>query len=304
MERYDFPSSRVYLRPLQPEDINDRYVSWFADDTVTMWLEAKRITKKDALDYLEEGRRTKRWFNYAVCDKTNDRHIGNVKVGPINYRHMTSDLVTVIGERDYWGKGIASEAISIGNRVAFEVYRIRKLNGGMYESNKGSTKAYCKGGWFVETHLPRHYQIGDHLEDRVVVSCLNPKFYPVVALQQGEPPATVERGAVSFRLVENSSYTLPPGLGGRTYPSATYQFHDGSNNARIRIITGDNPYRIYADLSGDPPREIARKMISAMGDCFEIQSISIIAPGSDLDLPDAEQFMVGGTAVLRSFFRR
>ena len=174
MEKYEFPSARVYLRLLKAEDIDDRYVSWFADEVVTKWLGAKGITRQDAIDFLEEGLRTKKWFNYAVCDKANDRHIGNVKVGAINRQHMISDLVTVIGERDYWGKGMRA-GDQIGNRVAFDVYDIRKAMAGC-TSRTGSTGAYCKAGWLSRRICPGITSSAIAWKDRVVVSRLNPKY--------------------------------------------------------------------------------------------------------------------------------
>jgi [ribosomal protein S5]-alanine N-acetyltransferase len=175
MERYE--GERLYLRILREEDVNDKYLAWFRDDRVTQFLEAKNLERQEVLDYIKAGQESRTYFMHAICLKENDKHIGNLKVGPIDRKHMTSDLVVVIGDKQCWGKGLASEAIAIGNRIAFEKYNIRKLSGGMYSDNIGSVKCYVKAGWVIEGRLVGHYTLDGKVLDRICVSCFNPKFF-------------------------------------------------------------------------------------------------------------------------------
>ena len=170
----------IFLRPLAEADITERYLSWFRDDVTTLYLEARNITADDALDYLRTGQRTRQRFMYAVCEGEHGRHIGNLKIGDIDWKSSLSDLVTVIGDRSYWGRGIATKAIKLGSRSAFEHLDIHKLNGGMYADNIGSIKAYTRAGWVIEAVLLGQNQVKDGRSDRVVVSCFNPKYFPVL----------------------------------------------------------------------------------------------------------------------------
>lgn len=169
---------RVLLRPMTEDDVTEEYISWFQDTVVTEYLDSRGITVADAREYLRSGRESRSYFMYAVIDKDSGLHIGNVKLGPISWMHGTSDLVTVIGRREFWGKGLATEAISLGNRIAFEEYGIRKLSGGIADGNIGSVKAYTKAGWVVEARLAGHHLIDGEPRDRIVVSCFNPAFFP------------------------------------------------------------------------------------------------------------------------------
>ncbi|MBN2569188.1 MAG: GNAT family N-acetyltransferase, partial [Deltaproteobacteria bacterium] len=117
------------------------------------------------------------YYMYAVMSKGDSKHIGNLKVGPIDWKHRTSDLVMVIGDRDYWGKGLATEAIKLGNRIAFEIHDLRKLSGGMYSDNIASIKCYLKADWIVEAVLQGHYILNGKILDRICVSCFNPKYF-------------------------------------------------------------------------------------------------------------------------------
>lgn len=169
---------RVFLRQLHEDDVNETYLSWFQDASVTEFLDSKRITREDAVSYMRQGRETRAYFMYAVIAKVTGEHIGNVKIGPIQWAHLISDLVTVIGRREYWGKGFATEAIRLGSRVAFDTYGIRKLSGGIADGNIGSIKAYTSAGWIIEGRLAGHHLIQGEPRDRIIVSCFNPKFFP------------------------------------------------------------------------------------------------------------------------------
>ncbi|KAB2914715.1 MAG: GNAT family N-acetyltransferase [Bacteroidetes bacterium] len=171
-------SKNLFVRELVAEDIKESYLDWFKNDEVTKFLEVDghALTVQDVIRYFEHGRATKTYFMYAICLKETGKHIGNLKVGPIDWKHGLSDLVTVIGDREQWGKGYATEAIKLGNRLAFEKYNIRKLTGGMYASNIGSTKAYTNAGWIIEGRLFNHYVVEGKFEDRIIVSCFNPHF--------------------------------------------------------------------------------------------------------------------------------
>lgn len=169
---------RIYLRQLTPEDVTDSYLSWFSDAVVTEFLTARSLSREDVVDYMVQGAADKLHYMYGIFDRENDVHIGNVKVGPINWNNRVSDLVCVIGNRDYWGKGIAKEAIRLGNRIAFDVYDMRKVSGGIASENIGSIKAYTGADWVIEATMKGHHLVNGEAQDRVVVSCFNPKYFP------------------------------------------------------------------------------------------------------------------------------
>ena len=172
-----FEGERIYLRELEEDDVINEYLGWFKDNIVTKFLESKDLTRKDVIDYIKKGKETKTHYMYAICFKENNKHIGNIKIGPINHKHKISDLVIVIGNRNYWGKGLATEAIKIGNRIAFEKFNIRKLWGDIYSDNIGSIKCYIKAGWIIEARLKGQYLLNGKILDAVFVSCFNQEYF-------------------------------------------------------------------------------------------------------------------------------
>jgi RimJ/RimL family protein N-acetyltransferase len=168
-------ADRIFLRPLTENDIDDRYIAWFADPDVTQFIQSRNFSIEESQRYLRDGRLNRSYFLYAICLKETGTHIGNVKIGPINWPHLVSDLVTVIGQKDCWGKGLAAEAIALGSRMAVEEYGLRKLHGAILESNFGSIKAYTRAGWVVEGRLEGHYLVDGAPMDAILVSYFGPQ---------------------------------------------------------------------------------------------------------------------------------
>jgi RimJ/RimL family protein N-acetyltransferase len=177
--------SKVFLRPLAEGDFNEAYVGWFRDPLVTRFLDARNISRADAIDHWQRGLKSNSWFMYAICAAEDSRHIGNLKIGPIHWRHMISDMVTVIGDRSAWRQGRASEAIRLGIGVAFNELNIRKLSASIDSDNAGSIGAYTGAGFHIETALKDQFmdttQNPPRLSDKVYVACFNPKFRPTQA---------------------------------------------------------------------------------------------------------------------------
>ena len=57
----------IFLRPLVASDINNRYISWFADPEVTRFLDARNIAIEDSKSYLKNGIITGLYYIFAIC---------------------------------------------------------------------------------------------------------------------------------------------------------------------------------------------------------------------------------------------
>lgn len=174
-------SSEIFLRPLEREDIDQEYCAWYTNDDghLNYFTGSGRIFNREILlrDF-EDGHGSGRWFYYIIQAASGER-IGNVKIGPIDKRNKTSDLVCMIGNRAFLGRGLAAKAISLANIIAFEQYDIRRLQGGIYADNVPSIKAYTKAGWVVEATFKGFYWVNGAPQDRICVACFNPKYFPV-----------------------------------------------------------------------------------------------------------------------------
>lgn len=176
----------LYLKEIQTEELTDSVMAWFADkDLMKFYTNSqKTITKDSLIASIEKGKAEGNVYTYGIYSIQGDILIGTVKLGPINKVHKTSDLATLIGNRDFLGKGLAPEAIKLGNQLAFSVFDLRKLYGGMYQSNVASIKAYTRADWLIEGRLKGFYYVEGKNEDRILVGCFNPKYFTDAEIEE------------------------------------------------------------------------------------------------------------------------
>ena len=181
-----FKGERIYLREIEISDITDSVMEWFEDEELMRFYTSskQKITKEKLLNSIDEGKKNGNVFTFGIFINETNELIGTIKLGPIHFIHKTSDLVALIGNRNYLGKGLAVDAINLGNRLAFEKFDLRKLYGGMYISNIASIKAYTRAGWLVEGRLKGFYCVDNKNEDRILVGCYNPKYFTVEEINE------------------------------------------------------------------------------------------------------------------------
>lgn len=143
---------RLYLREVCLADVNEYYFRWMNDPEVTQYLESRFYpnSMESLLEYVKGFQGNKDNIFLAIVLKENHKHIGNIKMGPINWFHRLADIGIMIGEKDCWGKGYATEAISLLAEHAFRNLNLHKLTAGFYKTNQGSLKAFQKAGFEVE----------------------------------------------------------------------------------------------------------------------------------------------------------
>lgn len=181
-----YKGERLYLKEIVISDINDEVMAWFDDEELMRFYTSSKnkITKDKLLSSIEEGKNAGNLFTYGIFTNDTDTLIGTIKLGPIHFVHKTSDLVALIGDRNYLGKGLSVDAISLGNELAFKKFDLRKLYGGMYESNIASIKAYTRAGWLIEGRLKGFYEVEGKNEDRILVGCFNPNYFSAEEINQ------------------------------------------------------------------------------------------------------------------------
>ncbi len=166
---------RLVLRKVHVSDVNENYHKWMNDAEVVKFLESRfqQYSLEDIKNYVKSLEQDKNNLFLAILIKGTERHIGNIKLGPINYVHNFAEIGLMIGEKDCWGKGYASEAIKIISRHAFEELKLNKLTAGCYQSNVGSLKAFEKAGFMVEGISKKHFLCDGQYVDAVRLGLLN-----------------------------------------------------------------------------------------------------------------------------------
>lgn len=166
---------RLALRPLGSTQVTQAYVDWMNDPEVTRFLEV-RFRKQSLADVREfvaglQGDTRNQFFGMFL--REGGRHIGNLKLGVIDPNHDTADLGLLIGAKDCWNKGFASEAIAIATAYAFRDLGIHKIVAGFYGANAGSMKAFAKCGYVEEGRLKGQLAFEGGRADQVLMGKTN-----------------------------------------------------------------------------------------------------------------------------------
>ena len=130
---------KTYLRNLELKDIEGNYPKWFDDPEVCRYNghEPFTKTKQDFVDYVTKVSNSEKDYVFAICDKENNRHIGNIAIQKIDWKNKNADVAIIIGEKDYWGKGVGREAWKLAMDFGFNILKLHRLYCGTYEENIG-----------------------------------------------------------------------------------------------------------------------------------------------------------------------
>ncbi len=139
---------RIYLRPYKKAD-TVFWQKWDTDSEVQVFMPGldKELALDDQLKYLEECRKEKSGIYWSILWKENNQLIGTVSVTEINKIHGTGELGIIIGEKDYWGRGIATEAISLVLKCVLSSFGLRRIVAEYEKGNKGMRKALENNGF-------------------------------------------------------------------------------------------------------------------------------------------------------------
>ncbi len=152
-------TQRLELRVLQPSDATADYLSWLRDPEVTRYLELRFTPVSDCAElaaFIDSVNASPDNLMFGIFLASNGRHIGNIKLGPIVRRHGRAEIGFLIGDRESWGKGYASEAIQAVARHGIDACGLAKITAGCYDTNIGSSKALLKAGFSHQATIPSH----------------------------------------------------------------------------------------------------------------------------------------------------
>lgn len=145
-------SDRLYFRPLEVNDIENGYINWINDPEIRSYMGTLHFptTKEQLKDYVCKHTSNPNIVFFAIVDKTNNKHIGNIKLGPIDWINRKGEHGFLIGDKEYWGKGFGSEALTLLLRYAFLELNLNKINASFSSLNIASIKVHEKVGFTVE----------------------------------------------------------------------------------------------------------------------------------------------------------
>lgn len=166
----------VTLRPIEEKDLALR-IKWYKDPLVTKYLgstvryatDMEKLQKDWMEDYLKNDKKD---YFVILCD---DQPVGLIGLNDIDPHDKNAGLFITIGEKDYWGKGIAGKALELLKQYAFDKLNLHKIYLSVYSPNEGAIHLYEKCGYVHEGRLKEHVLIDGKWCDEVTMALFNEK---------------------------------------------------------------------------------------------------------------------------------
>lgn len=169
---------RVYLRALELDDVK-QLVKWRNDNDITSLLggNTQFVSSYRESEWLKSILLNDRNdLRLAICLVENQLHIGNVNLTSINWINRTAEFSIFIGEKGFWGKGLASEATRQILEHGFFEMNLNRIYLYVLENNKDAINLYKKTGFVQEGLLRESVFKNKRMNNLILMSILKKEY--------------------------------------------------------------------------------------------------------------------------------
>ena len=155
------------LMLLKESDVTQSYVDWYSNPDVTSYSDNQyRVFTLDGQkNYVRSCLNNDDIDLYGIFD--NGLHIGNIVISGLSSVHKRAEITYVVGDTGYWGKGVASYAISEIVKKSKSDYKLNRLYAGLAEGNIGSARVLEKNGFKLEGKRLNHLFYGGEFHNQL-----------------------------------------------------------------------------------------------------------------------------------------
>lgn len=173
--------NRVYLRALEPDDYKIS-VSWRNDDEINGMLGGMKRFVSEAYEakWVNDAIFHSNDVRLAICLKENNLYIGNVYMTDIDEHNQSCVSHILIGDKGYWGKGVATEAYRIALEYMFNERNIYRVMAIVLENNKASLNLHKKIGYQIEGLMRNSIYKNGQWQNQYILSLLKNEFEKLI----------------------------------------------------------------------------------------------------------------------------
>lgn len=175
MKRAFLIGERVYLRPLERSDIGEGWHDWINDpfNNVRLWTPYPQ--NLESMEAYFEANQPPNAVMFAVCDRSNDRLVGNARLSEFNWVHRSCNYGRLIGP-EFQGMGFGSDALLHLLRYGFYSLGMNRIWSSAWIDNEISLASNRKMGMVEEGVLRQFVFKGGQFHDAVVLAMLREDF--------------------------------------------------------------------------------------------------------------------------------
>jgi CMP-N-acetylneuraminic acid synthetase/RimJ/RimL family protein N-acetyltransferase len=178
MKTVTYPNASLQGKMIRLEEFTEKHLH---DPNYYTWLQDKEVVemigRPDYLtafpfciieDYVMNVKSSSNAYFFALYFKKNARFIGTVKLGSIDWQNRSADVGILIGDKQYWGKGISKDAVLTVSLYAFEKLGMRKLTGGCLSTNIAMRRCFERVGFMKEAVLRKKVPFKGKFVDHIL----------------------------------------------------------------------------------------------------------------------------------------
>ena len=151
MNAIPLESERLYYEVLSTKHLSMAYVNWLNDTKVNKYLESGGDYTLHKLESFLIEQEQKNILFWAINVKDTQKHIGNIKIDPINVENNSGEYGILMGDSNEWGKGYAKEASKAIMDYCFNELKFSKITLGVIDENRSAVKLYETLGFETES---------------------------------------------------------------------------------------------------------------------------------------------------------
>ena len=165
------------LIPFSQEFVTTKYLSWLHDYKINKYLvkAGHKTSLSEAKEYCEYLIQSPQDIFLAIVINENNLHVGNVRLGPIDFDSKLCKFSMMIGDSNFHGKGLGTSIVQLCIDFAFKDLNMNKFYLDVVSENEPAVRVYQKCGMIEEGFLKNHLILGETAYNLKIFSCFNKK---------------------------------------------------------------------------------------------------------------------------------
>lgn len=161
-----------HIRHTREEDVHGNWWKWLNDTDVTALMDKGHTvnTVEAQLAFFKKMDASPTDMVLAICDDETGTHIGTTALHSIDRDKGTAQFGIIIGEKQYWGRGIGSGAWALVVQYGFEQLGLTMITTMIFAENEASHHIARKMGFTVKEVLKDFIKKPDGAHDYVVLT--------------------------------------------------------------------------------------------------------------------------------------
>lgn len=169
---------RIVLRPIEDSDLLSLFAIYSDEEVVKYWSSPAMTALAEAEELLvsiRSGFAKRELFEWGVALRETDELFGTCTLYNLDVRHRRGEIGFAL-RRTHWGRGFASEALSLALSFAFERLDLHRIEADADPENVQSLRLMERHGFKREGYLRERWHHLGEVRDAVFLGLLRSEW--------------------------------------------------------------------------------------------------------------------------------